>query len=241
MKTKLLIAAVVSGLGLLVAGSSLFYGTVNFLGIGLPYTEYGLVYHEKIGYDASLNDFKAKLDEKDILYNPDNLVFMQGMSLESYPPITDYCGYVITENNGNDYWYQSVYKNNKLGKNQITKENPMPCIPNLNSCICSLEQEIAVRFGPGLSYFDENEEKKIAEIVRREFKTNVANVPSEFELVVGKYNFDFGEKYTEFCGKTSFGREFSGVLSDDGTKMVDFHISIDRSELCTFSENQNRD
>ncbi len=233
--------AVVSGLVLLISGSSLFYGTENFLGIGLPYTEHGLVDYEKIGYDASLNEFKAKLDEKNILYNPDNLVFMQGMSLESYPPITDYCGHVITEEGTNDYWYQSVYKDNRLGKNQITEENPMPCIPNMNSCICSLEQEISVRFGPELSYFDENEEKKIAEIVRKEFETNIANVPSEFELVVGKYNFDFGEKYTEFCGKTSFGREFSGVLSDDYAKMVDFHISIDRPELCAIYESGNQD
>ena len=194
MKTRFLIATVVSGLGLLVV-SSLFYGTANFFGIGLPYTEYGLVDYEKIGYDASLNDFKTKLNEKDILYNPDNLVFIQGMSLESYPPITDYCGYVVAEDYGNEYWYQSVYKNNKLGNNQITGENPMPCIPNMNSCICSLEQEIAVRSDSELSYFDENEEKRIAEIVRREFETNVANVPSEFGLEVGKYNFDFGEKY----------------------------------------------
>lgn len=240
MKTRLLVIFVASGFGLLVVVSSLFYGDVNFFGIGLPHTEYGLVYYEKIGYNASLNDFKTKLYEKNILYTLDSLVFMQGMSLESYPPITDYCGYV-TAQGSNDYWYQSVFKNNRLGNNKITEENPMPCRPNMNSCICSLEQEIAVRFGPELSYFNETEEKRITEMVRDEFETNVANVPAEFEVIVGKYNFDFGEKYTEFCGKTSFGRDFSGVLSDDDDdgKIIDFHISIDRPELCAFSENQN--
>ena len=193
-----------------------------------------------MGYHVSLNDFETKLDEKGILHSPENLVFMQGISLESYPPITDYCGYVNAKDN-NEYWYQSVYKNNKLHKNQITEVNPMPCRPNLNSCICSLEKEITVRFGSELSYFDENEEKRIAEIVRHEFETNVANVPEEFELIVGKYNFDFGKQYTEFCGKTSFGRDFSGVLSDDDTEMLDFHISVDRPELCAFSKNQSQD
>ena len=238
-KINLLVVMVVSGFVLLTVASYSFHGTVNFLRIGLPYTEHGLIDYENIGYRASLNDFKTKLDEKDILYNPENLVFMQGISLESYPPITDYCGYVSAKDN-NDFWYQSVYKNNKLHKNQITEENPMPCRPNMNSCICSLEQEIVVMFGPELSSFDESEEKRIAEMVRYEFETNVANVPAEFEIVVGKYNFDFGEQYTEFCGKTSFGRDFSGVLSDDG-RMVDFHITIDRPELCAFSENKNQD
>ncbi|QMU55025.1 MAG: hypothetical protein GKS07_09130 [Nitrosopumilus sp.] len=196
MKTRvLIIVAIVSGFGLLAVASYSFYGTANFLGIGLPYTEHGYIDFENIGYTASLNDFRTKLYEKDVLYNTDDLVLIQGMSLESYPPITDYCGYVIAEDDDDDYWYQSVFKNSKLGNNQITEENPMPCIPNMNSCICSLEQEIAARFGTELLYFDEGEEKRVAEIVRREFETNVANVPSEFEMVVGKYNFDFGEKY----------------------------------------------
>ena len=83
-----------------------------------------------------------------------------------------------------------------------------------------------------------HEEKRVVDLVRKEFETNVANVPSEFELVVGKYNFDYGDNYTEFCGKTSFGREFGGVLSDND-KMIDFHISIDNPKLCAYSENQN--
>jgi len=239
LKARIVIVVAVSGLGLLAIASSLFYGTANFLGIGLPYTEYGLIDYENMGYHVSLNDFKTKLDEKHILYDPDNLVFIQGMSEESYPPLTEYCGHVSADDK-NDYWYQSIFHKNKIRHNQITEENPMPCRPNMNSCICSLEQELAVRFGSELSYFDENEENIIAEKVRHEFETNVANVPSEFELVVGKYNFDFGEKYTEFCGKTSFGRDFSGVLSDDG-KMVDFHITIDKPELCAFSEKKNQD
>ena len=73
MKTRfLIIIVVVCTLGLLTAVSFSFYGTVNFLGLGLPYTEYGIDYVQ-LGYDASLNDFKSKLNEKNIQYDPDNL------------------------------------------------------------------------------------------------------------------------------------------------------------------------
>ena len=67
MKARILIVIGVSGFGLLVIASSLFYGTANFFGIGLPYTDYGLIDYEKMGYHVSLNDFETKLDEKGIL------------------------------------------------------------------------------------------------------------------------------------------------------------------------------
>lgn len=146
MKTRLLIIIGLVGISMIVISllmivSFSLYGDGNFLELGLPHTEYGTIDYVKIGYDASLNDFKSKLGEKNIQYTSNELTFISGMSLTSDPPHTDYCGYVVTDND--DYWYQSSFHKDTLSRNEITDENPMPCKPNVMSCICLLEEKLA--------------------------------------------------------------------------------------------------
>lgn len=143
MKTRIIITgSIIAVVGLLMLVSLSLYDSLNFFELGLPHNRYGQIDYEKIGYDKSLDDFARKLDEKNISYVHDDLVFIQGMSLTSYPPTTDYCGYVLAED-GNDYWYWSSFHKDTLKRNEITDENPMPCRPNIRSCICSLETRIA--------------------------------------------------------------------------------------------------
>lgn len=154
MKTRLKITIIISMvIGSLLVISFSLYNTVNFLETTLPHNKYGQIDYEKIGYTASLNDFKNKLNEKDLQYNPDDLTLIQGISATSYPPITDYCGYVIA-NDGNDYWYESTFHKDTLSRNKITEENPMPCRPNMDSCMCSLETKLIEKGWGTMTYLD---------------------------------------------------------------------------------------
>ena len=195
------------------------------------------------GFNVTKQGVMQALRQMGVQYSQDNLIHQGGFCISWS---CGYCSYVLADD-GREYYSSSGSGvndhpsgiGNIIANNvRIMDSHSETCRPNYGSCMCSLEEEITARFGPELSYFDESQEKRVAELVRREFETNVANVPSEFELVVGKYNFDYGDNYTEFCGKTSFGREFGGVLSDDD-RMIDFHISIDNPKLCAYSESQN--
>ena len=77
------------------------------------------------------------------------------------------------------------------------------------------------------------------------------------KFVVGKYNFDMGEKYTGICGalvtdnidfvpknmpsynitrsEISIHGYFSGYV--DGSNLWDFSLSIDNEKLCAISDN----
>lgn len=200
-------------------------------------------FNEYDGFGATRQGMMQALGEMGIGYSQDSLIHHGGWCMGWQ---CEYCSYALADDGKEYYGYSSSGVGDHpsgIGSTvsntvRIMDSHSETCRPNYNSCMCSLEQEIAARFGPELSYFDEEEEKEVAGLVRQEFETNVANVPSEFELVVGKYNFDYGQEYTEFCGKTSFGREFSGVLLDGS--MVDFSITIENSGLCAYSEGQNR-
>lgn len=239
----------ITGVAVFFGLSFLLFETINPVELTLPRTEYGTIDYVKIGYDASLNDFKSKLDEQNIQYNSSDLIFISGMSLLSDPPHTDYCGYVISGDD--DYWYQSSFHKDTLSRNEITKENPMPCKPNVGSCICSLETKITEKYTDNLSFFNSAEQKFVEETVQKFLgRTNMAPGPEKF--VVGKYNHQFEEEDIAFCGVfvselvktpdpeiilrnnvTKHGY-FQGTIRDE-TKVLGFQGTVDSEKLCAIN------
>ena len=67
MKTRLLVIIGLTMILAMIIVSFALYGHGNFLELGLPHIEYGTIDYVKIGYDASLNDFKLKLGEKNMV------------------------------------------------------------------------------------------------------------------------------------------------------------------------------
>lgn len=252
MKTKLLIpiiAGVIIGSFMVVSFS--LYETMNFFELTLPHNEYGQIDYVKIGYTASENDFKKKLDEKNIQYHPDDFTFISGMSLLSYPPITDYCGYVIADD-GEDYWYESSFQKDTLSQNKITEENPMPCEPNMGSCICSLETKLAEKYSNALSYFNSTEQKFVEDTVQK-YLGSINMAPGPEKFVIGKYNHKFEENDIAFCGAfvselvknpdpeivlrenvTKHGY-FQGTIRDE-TRVLGFQGAIDSEQLCAIND-----
>ncbi|NIU01059.1 MAG: hypothetical protein GWN01_09080, partial [Nitrosopumilaceae archaeon] len=102
--------------------------------------------------DGSKRDFEFNLSLNGINYDPDNLILLTGGIQESYPPRSNYCGYVIS-NSMEDYWYSSSHYKNTITSSQIHDENPYPCKPNRNSCHCMIEKKLAEQSISELSYF----------------------------------------------------------------------------------------
>lgn len=236
----------------LVIMSFSIYGTVNFLELNLPHNKYDQVDYDKIGYETALDDFIKKLDEKNIQYNSDDLTFIQGISLQSLPPITDYCGYVSADD-GSDYWYESTFQKDTLRQNAVTEENPMPCKPNMGSCICSLETKLAEKNTTTLSYFNSPEQKFVEDIVQKYLGSiNIASGPEKF--VIGKYNHQFEKDDIAFCGafvselienpdpekvlreNVTKIRNMQGTIRNQ-TQVLGFSISVDSENLCAINEN----
>ncbi|MEX0862329.1 hypothetical protein [Nitrosopumilus sp.] len=255
MKTRFLIIGIVLAvLGSLMLVSLLLHDNLNFLEMSLPHNKYGLINYEKIGYQTSFDDFASKLNEKDISYSLDDLVFIQGISRASYPPTTDYCGYVMAKD-GNDYWYWSSVHKDTLSRNEITEENPMPCRPNMGSCICSLETKIAEKNINTLSYFDSEEQKFVEGIVQKYLSSiNMAGGPEKF--VIGKYNHKFESDDIAFCGafvsEMMTNPEPDKVLRENVTKVrymqgtirdpshvLGFSISVNSEKLCAINQDAN--
>ncbi len=84
--------------------------------------------------------------------------------------------------------------------------------------------------------------------VQKYFETIPHQIPLD-KFVVGKYNFDLGDKYTEICGaivseeydENDIVREgisvysyFSGAM--EGPSLWDFSLSVDNEDLCAISD-----
>ncbi len=223
----------------------------NFFELTLPHNEYSRIDYEKLGYDASDNDFKQKLDSKNIQYTLNDVILITGISLTSYPPITNYCGYVIADD-GNDYWYESTFQKDVLSQNKITEENPRPCKPNMESCICSLEIKLAEKYSDKLSYFNSTEQAFVEDTVQNYLGSiNMASGPEKF--IIGKYNHKFEENDIAFCGTfiselvkdpdpAKVLREnvtqqgyFQGTIRDE--TVLGFQTTVDSEKLCTINKN----
>ena len=194
----------------------------------------GDIDYEKIGLVESEDQFKKMLDEKNIEYSPDKFLLIIGMSLESLPPTTDYCGYV-QDKNDIEHWFSSSYHYDNLSEPILFDKNPSPCQPNTISCFCSLQTKLA-EMNPQLSYFTKYEEETTGTAVSNYLdETRIANVSNQF--IVGKYNLESSSADIHYCGKFTGGaglRDFEGYIKND--KVVAFSLATEKSSLCAISD-----
>ncbi len=99
--------------------------------------------YDRIGHVTSESQFKKMLDEKNITYTPDNFLLITGLTLDSLPPISEYCGYV-QDNDKDNHWFSSSYQYDNLTSYKLfnQNQNPHPCQPNTVSCFCDLQTKL---------------------------------------------------------------------------------------------------
>ncbi|HWP52472.1 MAG TPA: hypothetical protein VNK07_00265 [Candidatus Binatia bacterium] len=214
------------------------FGKIDLSKINLPPTEYGQIDYTKIGHLVSESKFKRMLDERNIRYDPDNFILIDGMEAESYPPISGYCGYVLDTKN-EDYWFSSTFRKDTISDYKIFEQNPDPCRPGYMSCFCSLQTSLAEKNLEDLSYFDESEDAGVGKILQDYLneENRIENVPASF--VVGKYNLEIEPNITSFCGQFKGNHNewyFHGSIN--GTNVADFFLDLDKKpNLCAIKEN----
>ena len=189
--------------------------------------------YDKIGFVTSENQFKKMLSEKNIEYTSENFLFIEGMSLTSLPPISDYCGYVQDNNKGH-HWFSTTYHYDVLSNSKISDQTPSPCQPSTMSCFCFLQTNLAEK-NPKMSYFTKSEEVSVGKAISKYLNgTKIANVSNQF--IVGKYNLESDQAEIHYCGKFTGGgglRDFEGYIKN-GT-IVDFSLAAERPKLCAVS------
>jgi len=209
-------------------------GKVDLSKINLPPTKYGGIDYGKIGYLVSENQFKKMLADKNIEYSSGNLSFIEGLSLTSDPPYTDYCGYVVSSGK-QDYWFWSSFYNDTLTSAKFYNENPDPCKPNYDSCTCTLQRQLAEKNLKELSYLTDSEEQIIGKSLQRYLsETPVSNVSDKF--VVGKYNFE-SPNTIPYCGKFVDDNQdvyFQGYIQKDN--IMAFELAFEKPKLCAISD-----
>ena len=209
-------------------------GKVDLSKINLPLTQSGRLNYTKIGYLASENQFKKVLEQQNVKYTSDNFFFLEGLSLLSLPPFTDYCGYVMDDNKI-EYWFSSSFHNDTITNYTISKSNPSPCKPGFDSCSCSLQTKIAENNTKDLSYFTASEEENVGEAISHYLdKTGVVNISNQF--TVGKYNLQADPSLIHYCGKFTWGKQleyFDGYLQ--GSDVMFFELASEKQKLCAIN------
>lgn len=198
---------------------------------------YEVINYEKIGHVLSERQFQDLLEEKNIQYNKDDLLLIQGMMLPMGIPSIDYCGYVLSDNN-EDYWFSSNTVGFNLTSYNFYDENTEPCKVGDLSCGCSLQTQLVEKNIKELSYYDEVQEKLIgnifADYLNEGYK--IANVPNVF--VIGKYNLEITPDVTSFCGQFQ-GKSywyFHGSIKE--SKVIEFMLDIpEKPKLCAIKDN----
>ena len=196
--------------------------------------QYGGIDYDELGYRVAEYDLKKQLSQKNIQYSEHDYLFIEGSTLESYPPHSGYCAFVKSLD-GKKYWYGGWFHKDTLSTSKIHDHNPNPCKPNEQSCACNLQKKLAVNNLETFSYFDSSEEESVGNKLQSYLNTsNISNVSNQF--VVGKYNLDKGLFVTPFCGKfvgKSVINEFAGSIQFG--QVVEFglgHIP----ELCAIND-----
>ncbi|MBI5377327.1 MAG: hypothetical protein HZA82_01715, partial [Thaumarchaeota archaeon] len=138
------------------------FGKINLSRINLPPTEHNQTDYTKIGHLVSENQFKKILDEKNVQYDPDDFILIDGLTLDSYPPISGYCGYV-QDMDKEDYWFSSTFRHDTLTDFEMFDQNPEPCKRGWISCFFSLQTSLAEN-NTKLSYFVESKEAQVGKI-----------------------------------------------------------------------------
>ena len=194
------------------------------------------------------SDIERLLIQNQIDYIPGKIVVTGGPAFKGDLG----CGAVV-DVNSETYWFEidSISEPKKM----ITySENPGSCQINLTSCFCNAQQELAAVTIDELSYFTAEQEQQVGKRVQRYFETMQHQI-SLTKFVVGKYNFNMGEKYTGICGaivtdsvdfapddtsrdntsnEISIHGYFSGYM--DGPNLWDFSLSVDNEKLCAIPD-----
>lgn len=193
--------------------------------------------YEKIGHFLSEQQFQNILEEKNIQYDQEDFLLIQGMMLPMGIPAINYCGYVLSENN-EDYWFSSNTLGFNLTSHDLFDENQEPCKVGEWSCGCALQTQLVEKNLKELSYFDESQETLIgnifADYLNEGYK--IANVPNVF--VIGKYNLDIAPEVTSFCGQFQ-GKlywYFVGEIKD--SQVIHFGLNTnEKPKLCAIKDN----
>ena len=191
---------------------------------------------------AESSDVERLLIQNQIDYAPDKIVITGGPAFTGDPG----CGAVI-DKNSQTHWFKidSISEPREM---TVYSENPRPCMINHASCFCNAQTKLAEITTEELVYFTPEQEQKVGKRVQKYFETIHHEIPFN-QFVVGKYNFDLGEKYTEICGaiitesKTNkeitgeipIYKYFSGYM--EGPNLWDFSLSVDSEKLCAISKN----
>ena len=195
------------------------------------------------------DDVEKLLIQNQIDYVPGKLVVTGGPAFKGDPG----CGAAI-DVNSKTHWFEidSISEPRKM---TVYSENPMPCKINHTSCFCNAQMELAALTLDELLYLTPEQEQQVGKRVQKYFETMLHQI-SLTKFVVGKYNFDMGEKYTGICGaivtdSTDFAPDntssdntpsneisihgyFSGYI--DGPNLWDFSLSVNNEKLCAISD-----
>lgn len=171
------------------------------------------------------------LAQNQIEYFPDKLV-VTGVPVFSGDPR---CG-VVVDVNSTIHWF-TVDSISKPQKMKLFSENPNPCMVNTGSCFCNAQMELAALTSDNLSYFNPEEEEKLANILMN-YLTN-ENINRTPKFLIGKFNLNYTDPYAiGYCGelwgynKLDF---FDGAIVNDQVK--DYGLERELSPLCAISEN----
>jgi len=187
------------------------------------------------------SDVERLLIQNQINYLPDKLVVTGGPTFGG-----DHgCGAVI-DVNSQTHWFEIDSLSEP--RNMITySENPHVCKINYTSCFCNAQMKLTALTIEELSYLTPEQEQQVGKRVQKYFETIPHQIPLS-KFVVGKFNFNLGDKYTEICGaivSESDGNDivrdgvsiysyFSGAI--EGPSLWDFSLSVDNEDLCAISD-----
>ena len=191
---------------------------------------------------TGMSDVGKLLIEHEIDYLQDQLVVTKGPTFAGDPG----CGAVI-DVNSETHWFKIDSVSNPKNMT-LYSENPRPCKINHSSCFCNAQMELTAVTIDRLSYFTPEQEQQVGKRVQKYLETMPHQIPLT-KFVVGKYNFNIGDKYTEICGaiitesKTNkeitgeipIYKYFSGYM--EGPNLWDFSLSVDSEKLCAISKN----
>lgn len=155
------------------------------------------------------------------------------------------CGAVM-DVDSQTHWFEidSVSEPRKM---TVYSENPMPCKINHASCFCNAQTAFTEVMLTELSYLNPSEEQEIGKRVKTYFETMPHQIPVT-KFVVGKYNLDLGEQYTEICGilltkgdrEERFDEDYSVYkyfsTAKEGYNLWDFSLSVGSEKLCAIHD-----
>ena len=191
------------------------------------------------------DDVERLLIQNQIDYVPGKIAVTGGPAFKGDPG----CGAAI-DVNSETHWFE-IDSLSEPRNMKVYSENPMPCKINHTSCFCNAQMELAALTLDELSYLTQDQEEQVGKRVQKYFETMPHQI-SMTKFIVGKYNFDMGEKYIGICGalvtdntdfvpknttsnniarnEMSIHGYFSGHM--DGPNLWDFSLSVDNEKLC---------